>query len=63
MFASIKHGWTRFRYRQIVLELLEAVCLACLVWLYIHNRARNSIDRVTAMALTLAQATAGCIAA
>jgi hypothetical protein len=46
MFARIKNAWTRFRTRQVVLELLVAVCLACLVWLYIHNRARNTIDRV-----------------
>jgi YbbR domain-containing protein len=46
MFARIKNAWTRFRSRQIVLELLVSVCLACLVWLYLHNRARNSIDHV-----------------
>jgi hypothetical protein len=46
MFVPIKNAWTRFRSRHIVLELLVAVCLACLVWLYIHNRARNSIERV-----------------
>ena len=46
MLDWLKNAWTRLRYRQIVLELLIAVCLACLVWLYTHNRARNSIDRV-----------------
>ena len=46
MLERIKHAWTHFRYRQIVLELVVAICLACLVWLYIHNRARNSIERV-----------------
>jgi YbbR domain-containing protein len=46
MFRRIKHAWTHYRYRQIVLELVVAVCLACLVWLYIHNRARNAIERV-----------------
>jgi hypothetical protein len=47
MFARMKNTWTFFRSRQIVLELLVSVCLACLVWLYIHNRAYNSIDRVS----------------
>jgi hypothetical protein len=46
MFTPIKHAWTRLRSRQILLELVVAFCLACLVWLYIHNRARNSIDHV-----------------
>src|ERR1700686_1098847 len=46
MFARLTLAWTHFRYRQIALELVVAVCLACLVWLYIHNRARNSIDHV-----------------
>jgi hypothetical protein len=44
MFARINYAWESFRYRQIGLELLVSVCLASLVWLYIHNRARNSID-------------------
>jgi hypothetical protein len=44
MFARIIDWWKRFRFRQIVLELLVSVCLASLVWLYIHNRASNLID-------------------
>ena len=44
MFARIKNAWTRFRSRQIVLELVVSVCLACLVWLYLHNRARNATE-------------------
>jgi hypothetical protein len=44
MFARMIERCTRIRFRQIVLELLVSVCLACLVWVYIHNRARNSID-------------------
>src|ERR1019366_6480313 len=46
MLTTIKTWWIRFRFRQILLELVVSVCLACLVWLYTHNRARNSIDRV-----------------
>ena len=46
MLERIKTRWLRFRFRQIALELLVSVCLACLVWLYTHNRARNSIDHV-----------------
>ena len=46
MLTRIQSWWERFRYRQIALELVVSVCLASLVWLYIHNRARNSIDRV-----------------
>src|SRR5471030_1255491 len=46
MFTPIKSWWVRFRFRHIVLEVLVSVCLACLVWLYTHNRARNSIEHV-----------------
>ena len=46
MFLRIRNAWTRFRYRHVTLELLIAICLACLVWLYTHSRARNSLDRV-----------------
>jgi hypothetical protein len=46
MLTQVRIWWLQFRFRQIVLELLIAVCLACLVWLYTHNRARNSIDQV-----------------
>src|SRR5262249_37572120 len=46
MFRRIQNAWSRLRVRQLLLELAVSVCLACLVWLYIHNRARNSIDRV-----------------
>jgi hypothetical protein len=46
MLSPLKKTWTRFRYRQIVLELLVAACLACLVWLYTHNRTRTTIDQV-----------------
>ncbi len=42
----IKSWWLRFRWRQVVFELLISVCLACLVWLYTHNRTRHSIDHV-----------------
>jgi hypothetical protein len=44
MLGRINNAWESFRYRQIGLELLVSVCLASLVWLYIHNRASNSID-------------------
>lgn len=46
MFTPIKNAWTRFRSRQILLELLVSACLACLVWLYTHNRTRTTIDQV-----------------
>ncbi len=46
MLTPIKNAWTRFRSRQILLELLVSACLACLVWLYTHNRARTTIDQV-----------------
>jgi hypothetical protein len=42
----IKTWWLRFRMRQVVLELLISVCLACLVWLYTHNRARHTLEHV-----------------
>jgi hypothetical protein len=35
-----------FRFRHIVLELLVSLCLAFLVWLYTHSRARSSIEHV-----------------
>lgn len=46
MLKRLRHLWSRFRPRQLLLEVMVSICLACLVWLYIHNRARNSIDRV-----------------
>lgn len=46
MFTPIKNAWTRFRYRQVLLELLVSICLAALVWLYTHNRAHTTIDQV-----------------
>lgn len=46
MFKRLQNVWPHLRVRQLLLELLVSACLACLVWLYIHNRARNSIDRV-----------------
>ncbi|MBI3409534.1 MAG: hypothetical protein HY040_14435 [Planctomycetes bacterium] len=38
--------WTTFRFRHLVLELLVALSLAFLVWLYTHSRDQNSIDHV-----------------
>ena len=46
MFAKPLERWKRFRFGPIVLELAVSVCLASLVWVYIHNRVRNSIDSV-----------------
>jgi hypothetical protein len=46
MLKRIQHTLAHLRFRQLLLELVVSVCLACLVWLYIHNRIRNSIDRV-----------------
>jgi hypothetical protein len=44
MLTRLKAWWTAFRFRHIVLELLVSMCLAFLVWLYTHSRARTSID-------------------
>jgi hypothetical protein len=46
MPTRLKAWWTTFRFRHIVLELLVSVCLALLVWLYTHSRARSFIDHV-----------------
>jgi len=46
MLAYVKNGWMRFRHRHIAWELLVSICLAFLLWMYVHNRARNTIDRV-----------------
>jgi hypothetical protein len=45
------HSWvkawaTTFRFRHTLLEMLVALSLAFLVWLYTHSRAQDSIDRV-----------------
>ncbi len=41
-----KAWWTTFRFRHTLLEMLVALSLAFLVWLYTHSRAQDSIDRV-----------------
>src|SRR4029077_13460123 len=41
-----KAWWTTFRFRQALLEMLVALSLAFLIWLYAHSRAQDSIDRV-----------------
>jgi hypothetical protein len=41
-----KAWWTTFRFRHTLLEMLVALSLAFLVWLYAHSRAQDSIDRV-----------------
>ena len=41
-----KAWWTTFRFRHTFLEMLVALSLAFLVWLYTHSRAQDSIDRV-----------------
>jgi hypothetical protein len=46
ILTQIRNGWLRFRFRQVVLEMLISVCLASLVWMYIHSRARHTIERV-----------------
>ena len=38
--------WTTFRFRYVLLEMLVALALAFLIWLYAHSRAQDSIDRV-----------------
>src|ERR1051325_5455529 len=46
MPLRINSWWTTFRFRHVVLEALVAVCLAVLVWLYMHSRAGDSTDFV-----------------
>src|ERR1700687_3418137 len=41
-----KAWWATFRFRHTLLEMLVALSLAFLVWLYTHSRAQDSIDRV-----------------
>ena len=41
-----KAWWTTFRFRYVLLEMLVALALAFLIWLYAHSRAQDSIDRV-----------------
>src|SRR5437899_11812224 len=38
--------WTAPRLRHVLLEALIALCLAFLVWLYIHSRAQQTLDQV-----------------
>jgi hypothetical protein len=38
--------WTTFRFRHAILDMLVALSLAFLIWLYAHSRAQDSIDRV-----------------
>ncbi len=47
MLTRLLGWWTTFRFRHIVLELLVSVCLAYLIWLYMHNRSRSSVDHVS----------------
>ncbi len=42
----LKAWWTVPRWRHVILEALVALCLAFLVWLYIHSRARETLDQV-----------------
>src|SRR5687767_12672111 len=37
--------WTTFRFRHVLLEMLVALALAFLVWLYANSRAQDSVDR------------------
>jgi hypothetical protein len=57
------HIWgalTGIRFRQLVLEMLIALSLAFLVWLYTHSRGRETIDMVAIpVQVTLAPGTAG----
>jgi hypothetical protein len=46
MEAWFRIWWTTFRFRHTLLELLVALSLAFLVWLYAHSRAQDFIDRV-----------------
>src|SRR6266566_3940554 len=45
MRAWFRIWWTTFRFRHTLLEMLVALSLAFLVWLYTHSRAQDSIDR------------------
>jgi hypothetical protein len=47
MLTKIKNRWMQFGFRQGLLELLIAFCMACLVWFYIHHRARSSLEQVS----------------
>src|SRR4051794_37576810 len=46
MLTQVRAWWTMYRFRHIVLELLVSLCLAFLVWLYTHSRARITLDHV-----------------
>jgi hypothetical protein len=46
MRAWFRAWWTTFRFRQTLLEMLVALSLAFVVWLYAHSRAQDAIDRV-----------------
>ncbi len=46
MQVRMRAWWTTFRFRHTLLEMLVALSLAFLVWLYTHSRAQDSIDRV-----------------
>jgi hypothetical protein len=46
MLMSLKLWWFHFRFRQVLLELMVAVCLACLVWLYTHSRSHHATEHM-----------------
>jgi hypothetical protein len=46
MRVRLEAWWTGFRFRHLVLELLIALSLAFLIWLYTHSRDQNSLDHV-----------------
>src|SRR5437868_12009728 len=46
MRSWFRTWWTTFRFRHTLLEMLVALSLAFLVWLYAHSRAQDFIDRV-----------------
>ncbi|MCI0681120.1 MAG: hypothetical protein L0Y71_03365 [Gemmataceae bacterium] len=42
----LQSWWPTPYYRHVALEGLIALCLAFIVWLYLHSRARENIDQV-----------------
>lgn len=42
----LQKSWSGFRLRHLILEMLVALSLAFLIWLYIHSRAQITLDNV-----------------
>lgn len=46
MRRRLQAWWTAFRFRHLVMEMLVALSVAFLIWLYTHSRDQNSVDHV-----------------